>query len=213
MALDVIGAGFGRTGTMSLKLALEQLGFNKCYHMVEVFQNPADAQVWLDATLGKPVDWEALFTGYRAAVDWPPCHFWREYADMYAEAKVILSVRSAESWFESASQTIFRAMDMELKDDTPAEVRAQREMARALVVEKTFGGSVADAEHCKRIFEEHNARVQGSIPAERLLVFEAGQGWEPLCAFLGVPVPDTPYPKSNTRDEFLAHFADRVKSD
>lgn len=206
MSLQVIGAGFGRTGTMSLKLALEQLGFAKCYHMIEVFEHPEHIGTWHDAALGKPVDWDKLYDGYKAAVDWPPCHFWREYAALYPEAKVILTVRSPESWYESASQTIFRGMTMPVPANVPPHMARHREMTRAMIVDGTFGGRLDDAAHCMKVFEEHNLRVRAEIPAERLLVYKAGEGWEPLCEFLGVPVPAIPYPKTNTRDEFLARI-------
>lgn len=211
MTLQVIGAGFGRTGTMSLKLALEQLGYAGCYHMMEVFEHPEHLSVWHDAAIGKTVDWDKLYEGYKAAVDWPACHFWREYAERYPDARVILSVRSAESWYESASQTIFRAMLTELDEAAPAELRSQRDMVRALVVDATFGGSLDDPEHCMQVFRDHNARVQAAIPAERLLVYQAGDGWQPLCDFLGVAVPETPYPRTNTRDEFIARIMARAK--
>ncbi len=203
MALDVIGAGFGRTGTLSLKHALEQLGFAKCHHMMEVFANPAQAGQFLAAAQGREIDWEALFDGYRAMVDWPGCHFWTELMAQYPAAKVILSVRSPESWYASASETIFRAMNMSGSGPVPPEVATQRAMAREIVVNQTFGGRLDDRAHCIRIYEEHVARVQREVPAGRLLVFEAAQGWGPLCDFLGVPEPTTPYPRINTRDEFL----------
>ena len=203
MALQVIGAGFGRTGTLSLKHALEQLGFSKCHHMMEVFANPGQAAQFLAAAQGRAVDWDALFDGYRAMVDWPGCHFWKELMAHYPAAKVILSVRSPESWYASASETIFRAMNMSAGTQVPPEVASQREMAREIVVNQTFGGRLDDREYCIRIYEEHVARVQREVPPGRLLVFEAAQGWAPLCGFLGVPEPATPYPRINTRDEFL----------
>ena len=207
MALEIIGAGFGRTGTLSLKHALEQLGFDKCHHMMEVFSNPDQAPQFLAAAQGKPVDWDRVFTGYKAMVDWPGCHFWRELMAHYPRAKVILSVRSPESWYASASETIFRAMNMMTTGEVPPALKAQRDMAREIVVNQTFGGRLDDPEHCIRIYEANVQRVQQEVPAGRLLVFEAAQGWAPLCAFLGVPVPATEYPRINTRDEFLQRMS------
>ena len=207
MALDIIGAGFGRTGTLSLKHALEQLGFDKCHHMMEVFSNPDQAPQFLAAAQGKPVDWDDLFTGYRAMVDWPGCHFWRELMAHYPRAKVILSVRSAESWYASASETIFRAMSMMSGGAVPPAIAVQREMAREIVVNQTFGGRIDDRDHCISVYEAHIQRVQHDVPAGRLLMFEAAQGWAPLCSFLGVPVPSTDYPRVNTRDDFLQRMS------
>jgi len=198
MSLDVIGAGFGRTGTLSLKLALEELGFVKCHHMIEVFQNPDQAPVFQTAARGETVDWSALYEGYRATVDWPGCYFWRELAEAFPQAKVILSTRDPHSWFKSASETIFQAMNMETDDPAIGGVTA---MARELVFERTFGGDISEA-HAVEVFNAHLAEVKRNIPAERLLVFKAKQGWGPLCAFLGVEVPDKPYPRTNSTEEF-----------
>ena len=115
MPLSVIGAGFGRTGTMSLKLALDQLGFGPCYHMTEVFKNPKASGYWEAAADGKPIDWEEVFAGYRSTVDWPGATFYKQLADAYPEAKVILTERDAEAWFESTQATIF---SLHFRDDT-----------------------------------------------------------------------------------------------
>src|SRR5690606_21852220 len=138
MSLSVIGAGFGRTGTLSLKLALEQLGFAPCHHMTEVFANPDQAATWLAAARGEAVDWDSLLEGYKASVDWPSCHFWRELAAHYPDAKVILSTRDPRRWYESISNTIFPAMKAAASDEEP--VRSVMAMASYLVAEKTFGG-------------------------------------------------------------------------
>ena len=210
MALEVIGAGFGRTGTLSLKHALEQLGFVKCHHMLEVFENPGQAVMFRDAGRGLAVDWNTVFRGYRAMVDWPGSFFWRELADFYPQAKVLLSVRDADEWYESAAATIFRAMkSMTAGATLPPDIAAQREMAFELIVRRTFGGSVEDRANCIRAYRDNIANVQATIAPERLLVFEAKQGWEPLCRFLGVPMPATEYPRVNGRDEFLQRLATR----
>lgn len=200
MALKVVGAGFGRTGTLSMKLALEMLGVGPCYHMVEVFKNPHHAEIWSAAADG-PVDWESIFAGYQSTVDWPSTFFWRELANHYSDAKVILTVRSTESWLNSMHQTILRVMQGEPPEGVDI-AKAQHQMARKLVLERTFGGKADDDAHLASVYERHNEEVRRSIPADRLLVFEAKQGWEPLCKFLGVPVPDAPYPKVNSAEEF-----------
>jgi hypothetical protein len=139
MGLKVIGSGLGRTGTLSLKLALEQLGFGPCHHMIEVFMHPESVPLWVAAGAGKP-DWDAVFDGYQAVVDYPGCAFWRELIDY---------------------------------------------------------------------FKRHDAAVRAAVPKDRLLVFEAVQGWEPLCGFLGVPVPDTPFPRENSRADFQTRIRER----
>ncbi len=203
--LDVIGAGFGRTGTLSLKHALERLGFERCYHMAEVAGNAGHVPVWRAALRAEPVDWEALFTGYRAAVDWPVCHFWRELADRYPEARLILTVRDPESWYDSARDTIFRSMREGLASGDP-ELVERLEMVVELVRDRTFCGDLDDRANAIRVLREHEARVRAEAPPERLLVYGVGQGWAPLCAFLDRPVPDEPFPRVNTREEFFSRW-------
>ncbi len=139
MALSVIGAGFGRTGTLSLRIALDRLGLSPCYHMLEVFEHPEHIEVWERAAAGERVDWEGLFRGYRSAVDWPVCAFYRELAKRCPEAKVILTVRDPERWYQSATETIFPIMTGSPAGDDPVAL-AQARMAREIIVEQTFGG-------------------------------------------------------------------------
>jgi hypothetical protein len=197
MPLKVIGAGFGRTGTMSLKLALEQLGFGPCYHMVEIFPKPEAPDLWVAAANGKP-DWDTIFSGYQSAVDWPVAHFWRELMDYYPDAKIILSLRDAEKWFASTQATIFSPAMLGASALPPAfgEIIAKTAFA-------DIGGDPHNHDACIAAFNAHNARVKAVVPASRLLVYEAAQGWAPLCAFLGVPIPDAPYPRENTTDTFV----------
>lgn len=202
MPLDVLGAGFGRTGTLSLKLALEKLGCGPCYHMLEVMAHPEHSPIWSAACDGDLVDWEALFAGYRSAVDWPACRFWRELAETFPEAKIILSVRDPERWYQSAFATIFRAMSTSLPPDAPESNRVHRSMARKLVLEQTFGGRFEDRGYAISVYERHNREVQRTFSSSRLLVHEPTQGWAPLCEFLGKPLPGEPYPRVNTTEEF-----------
>lgn len=204
MALKVIGAGFGRTGTLSLKAALEQLGYAKCHHMLEVFTSQKQSHLWKAIGEGAKPDWDEVFDGFQASVDFPSCIFYRELAEKYPDAKVVLSVRSAESWFKSASETIFAVGKVTpgwLRLVVPHVGRIFR-MHELLIRDRTFGGKQDDPTHAKAVFERHNAEVKSAIPADRLLVFEAKQGWAPLCAFLGVPVPETPFPNVNDTAEF-----------
>ncbi|MDX1648263.1 MAG: sulfotransferase [Myxococcota bacterium] len=209
MALAVVGAGFGRTGTLSLKGALETLGLGPCYHMTEVFAHPEHVAVWRDATEGRPVDWDALFAGYGACVDWPACAFWRELAWRWPEAKVILTVRDPQRWYESVAKTIHLVMQRELPDDAPEPVRAHLAMVRRLIEEETFDGRFEDRDHAIAVYEAHNRAVREAVPPERLLVYEVAEGWEPLCRFLDRPVPAEPFPRVNSTDEFRERFLAR----
>jgi hypothetical protein len=200
MALKVIGAGLGRTGTLSLKFALEQIGFGPCYHMTEVMLNPEAPAHWVRAANGDP-NWETTFNGFIATVDFPGCTFWRELAEFYPEAKVLLSVRDPEKWFESTQETIFSEGAQKMLSQTPLREFIEK------TTWKLFGDRLHDREFMVEAFKRHNAEVERTIPPNRLLVYEASQGWEPLCKFLNVPVPDTPFPRVNSRDEMKAMMA------
>ena len=204
MALKVIGSGLGRTGTMSLKLALEQIGFGACHHMVEVFMHPESVPLWIAAGEGQP-DWNAIFSGYQSVVDYPGCKFWRELMDYYPDAKVIHTLRDPERWFESTQATIFAPRASAL--DAPPPMRAFFNMVLG-----DFGDRLHDRDYMIERFKRHTEEVLAAVPKDRLLVFEASQGWAPLCAFLGVPVPETPYPRENSREDFQARAAGAVSS-
>jgi hypothetical protein len=195
--LRVVGAGVGRTGTLSLKVALERLLGGRCYHMAEVFAHPEHTPVWHEATRGKLPDWHELLRGYRASVDWPGAAFWPELTQAFPDALVLLSVRDAESWWQSAHATIFPGMDR-----ASVEWRA---MASALF-EARFTAQLEDREACIAAFERHNAAVRAAIPRSRLLEWRAGDGWAPLCEALGVPVPDEPFPHTNSTEQWLARM-------
>jgi len=200
MPLKVIGVGLGRTGTMSLKLALEQIGFASCYHMAELLMNTARVPLWVAAADGKP-DWEAVFEGYSATTDYPGCIWWRELASAYPKAKVILTLRDPEKWFESTQATIFsEAMSARVKDSPVAPLFEK-------TMWKQFGDRIHDRAFMIEHFERHNAAVKAAIPKNRLLVYEVSEGWEPLCEFLAVDVPNAPFPKVNSREELQARMA------
>lgn len=204
MTLKVIGTGFGRTGTLSLKAALEQLGVGPCYHMMEVFPRPAHVSVWAAAARGEAVDWDRLFDGFNSTVDWPSTAFWRELLVRYPDAKVVHTERPAEAWWKSFSQTIKEV----IVEDAPPPMRAWTDMVSSIVRVRTFGGDMEQA-NALRVYAAHNAEVKCTVPRERLLDFDVAQGWEPLCTFLGVPVPATPFPKTNTTEDFRARAAAR----
>ncbi len=200
MALSVIGAGFGRTGTASLKIALEQLGFGPCHHMEEVLKHPAQLPYWQDAAARRAVDWEAAFAGYSSAVDWPSAHYWRELAAFYPAAKVILTRRPEEAWWNSFSQTIKVVIDQRATIPAP-HVRACMEMGAEVVEGQTFGGSM-DKVSALSAYHRRTEEVRAAIPAGRLLVFDVAQGWGPLCRFLGVAEPAGAFPRTNSVDAF-----------
>lgn len=207
--LEVIGAGFGRTGTFSLKAALETLGFGPCHHMLGLLERPEEIPLWREAAQGGPTDWDEMFRGYRSSVDFPGACFWRELVERNPEAKIILTVRDPQRWYDSAAATIHRAA----MDPSPAPtqiIKDMKVMSREVVWDGLFGGRFTDPEHAKRVFTEHNEAVRREVRPDRLLVFEIAQGWEPLCAFLGVPVPDVPFPRSNDKDEFDALLREHV---
>ena len=212
MTIEVIGAGFGRTGTLSLKFALETLGFEKCYHMMEVMLNEGHVAQWRQAAQDEKVDWHDLYRGYRATVDWPSASFWRELRFVYPDAKVILTLRDSERWYTSVMNTIWKLSSTALET---GESRGDQEMIeRALmghevIWDGVFGGRMEDKNHVIDCFERHNEEVIDSVPQEQLLVYRPGDGWEPLCEFLQKPVPETDYPRVNSTEEFLGIWKKR----
>jgi len=199
--LEVIGAGLSRTGTMSLKLALERLGFGPCYHMHEVGLRPEHAARWLEAAAGATVDWTSLLGGYSAAVDAPTSHFWRQLSATFPAAKVILTVRDAAAWYQSVRSTIYELARDPDRFAAPG-VRAQLELARTITFEGAFGGRFEDEQHALTVFTAHNDAVRESLTGDRLLVFDVAAGWGPLCRFLARPIPEGPFPRRNGRAEF-----------
>ena len=200
MTMQVIGSGFGRTATASLKIALEKLLGRPCYHMSEVLGRAGHVDLWLEAAAGKPV-WDRIFEGYAATVDFPAANYWRELAAFYPDAKVVHSVRDTERWVQSTQETIFSKTMQDFQEGTK-----WGRMAKA-TIDDHLGGDLHDVDALRVAFEKHTAAVKAAFGPDRLLVFEAKQGWEPLCEFLDVPVPDGPYPYVNSKDEFDNVFA------
>jgi hypothetical protein len=198
MTLKVIGAGEGRTGTMSIKLALETLGFGPCHHMSEVIIHPESAKLWLAAIDGEP-DWDTIYAEYSSAVDAPTCIFWRELAAFYPDAKIILSLRDAESWFESGQATILGSQVHRSFDGSPLEDFFRK------IVPLNYGladrTQTQDRDFMIAYFHRHNEAVRNTISKDRLLIYDVRDGWDPLCRFLDVPVPDAPFPHANTRED------------
>jgi len=199
MTMHVIGVGVGRTGTYSLKLALDRLGLGPCHHMEEVLHNqPVQVPLWTAAVAGQP-DWEAIYDGYESAVDWPTAGFFRELAAAYPSAKFVLTLRSPERWAESFSQTIYKLMAE--RDRAPEDMQAWLDMAVGVIDKTGFPGGL-DTAGLMTAFTAHNEAVKAAIPADRLLIYQVKDGWGPLCAFLGKTAPGEPFPRSNDRGEF-----------
>ena len=198
MELAVVGAGVGRTGTHSLKLALEQLLNGPCHHMIEILGDPGQVPAWIDAVEGRPVDWSAMLARYRAIVDWPGSAFWRELSAAYPDALVLLSVRDPEAWYRSASNTIFMTFE-----HLPPEVAPWMEAVRKLLHDR-FTDDFDDPTAMMDAFGRHNDAVRAEVPAGCLLEWTLGDGWEPICERLGLPVPAEPFPVTNTTNEFRA---------
>jgi hypothetical protein len=202
MPLEIIGPGFGRTGTNSLKIALEQLGFGPCHHMFEVRDHPEQLPNWTAAAQGEAVDWDDVFRGYRSQVDFPGARYWRELEHHFPKARVILSVRDPDAWFDSVQATIAPFLAARGTHPSP-HVNAIAEMGHQTVEVQIFDDRLSDRDYATRIFKKHIAEVQSEIPADRLLTFDLRDGWKPLCDFLGVEAPDVPFPKTNSSKAFV----------
>lgn len=214
--LDVIGVGLGRTGTSSLKTALERLGFGPCHHMKELIEHPELIPVWQRLAAGERPDWEEVFRGYRSTTDWPAVSFWRDLIRAYPEAKVILTVRDPERWYASVRNSIYRSAEHPDDPDVVAATRAmphladQQALVRDLIWDGDFDGRFEDQAYATSVFEQHAAAVREEVPPERLLVLDVRDGWAPLCDFLGVAVPDEPFPHENDSAEFNRRIRERA---
>lgn len=198
--LRVVGAGLPRTATRSLKGALELLLGGRCYHMAEVFEHLEDVPTWRAAARGDEVDWRSFPPDSVAAVDWPASAFWRELADAHPDAVIVLSTRNgAAKWWESADETIFPV----LRNPVEPQHEEWLQMCNELLT-REIGPEWDDAERAQAFYERHNEQVRREAPAGRLLEWRATDGWEPLCKALELPVPDEPFPRVNTREEWRA---------
>ena len=202
MTLSVIGAGFGRTGTESMKRALEHLDFGPCHHMKEVIPRPQQVRLWRAIARGETPDWEAVFEGFNSAIDWPSAFFWRELAEFYPHAKILLTLRSADSWYASMEKTILQAIG---PGNDPESIGVK------LIGERVFAGRF-DRAHVIAVYEKNTADVQTAFGEDRLLTYHIGDGWESLCRFLGTPVPKVPFPRSNAAEDFHRSIAELKKN-
>lgn len=204
MGLNIIGAGFGRTGTWSLKQAIEILGLGPCHHMYELRRSARQIALWQSIAAGGPADWDVVFNGFFAQVDWPAAAYWRQITAHYPQAKVILTHRNPEAWHDSMLQTIVPAATIGAEQDPDANGRAGSAIIRKLVLEGIFDGRITDRAFALNRFAQHRQEVIETVPPDRLLVFDVRQGWAPLCAFLNCPIPETPFPSGNSVSEFRA---------
>lgn len=188
----------GRTGTLSLKLALERLLGGRCHHMVEIIGDPPQAAGWTDAIDGREVDWTEVLSGYVAQVDWPGASFWREISAANPDALVVLSTRDPEAWYRSASNTIFQPIA------SPPGLEEWFGTAMPKLFEERFCADRENPRLMMDAFERHNAEVRADVPEERLLEWTVSDGWEPICERLGVPVPDEAFPVTNSTSETRA---------
>lgn len=201
--VKVIGAGFPRTGTSSLKAALERLDFGPCYHMFELLRHPHQVDLWQRMDAGEPVGWNQVFDGYHSALDWPASYFWRELAHAYPEARVILTVRDPHRWYASITRPLIRGFPRQAETGSPPDPLSPLATLHPLlrrIADETFGPATPLPEEAQAIaaFQRHTAEVQRGLTAARLLTFDVSQGWEPLCEFLGVdPPPGEPFPHLN----------------
>jgi hypothetical protein len=210
--VNVIGAGLGRTGTLSLKKALEVLSLGPCYHMIEVIGNK-EPKKWTEFSHGRK-NTELLHhvlgeAGYQSTCDFPSCTYWKEQLELYPDAKVVLTVRDPEKWYKSCCDTIFKMQPNHPQCSIgvktcqwlglPAPGFSQ--MLNQTVEHDFFHGDLRK-ENVLKCYKDHIADVVANCPKEKLLVFEVSQGWAPLCEFLEVPIPDQPFPNVNDTKEF-----------
>lgn len=180
-----------------MREALNILGFGPCHHMLEVHAHEEQELEWRALARGAAPDWDRLFAGYRSCVDWPSAYYWRELIDVYPKARVILTYRSPESWWASFGRTIVEFI---------AKCEDPDHLAVTVVRNRVFGGEPDNREKAIALYEANVKAVKETVPADRLLVYELGTGWEPLCAHLNVRVPDRPFPSRNSADQFRERF-------
>ncbi len=213
MSLKVIGAGFPRTGTNSLKIALEKLGYGKAYHYKDLVNNPDDLQYWKTLQDTATTDWDKVYKGYQASVDFPCYPWYKEHLKQYPDAKVILSTRPFEEWYESAKSTIYVAgpktliQKVQLKkrlllDNRMRKVMACRKFVKNYLWQVQFQGKFEDKEFVKGIWNAHHDGVQNYVAPDQLLIYNLNQGWKPLCDFLGTKIPTDPIPHLNKKEDF-----------
>jgi Sulfotransferase domain len=209
--VKVIGAGFGRTGTMSLKAALERLGANPCFHMIDIIRDPSNLHYWQAAAEGEKVDWKEALAGWEGSVDWPGCTFYKEHMETWPDAPVLLSVRDPESWYKSVANSIHAAKEMAMRgeleppEENPPSPEVMQ-MINGLIWNGTFHGRFEEKDYALKVFDDHIEEVKRTVPPERLVIYEIKQGWGPLAEMMGVDVPDEEFPHLNDTESFRQMF-------
>jgi hypothetical protein len=222
MSIKIIGAGFPRTGTTTLKRSLEMLGYEKCYHMKELLTKPEMLPHWLSMENTGTMDWDTLYKGYSASVDLPAYPYYKEHLERYPDAKIILTVRPFESWYKSVHSTIWQAGPQNLAQKLQMmgrmafnprlrKVISCIKFVRRHLWDQQFQGRFEDKAFVEKIFHQHIEGVKADVPAEKLLVYDVRDGWEPLCQFLDLPIPTEALPHLNKRENFKTMLAELMK--
>ena len=222
MSIKIIGAGFPRTGTTTLKRCLETLGYNHVYHMKELLVNPERLHYWKQLSETGDTDWENLYEGYDATVDFPGYPWYKEHMKQYPDAKVILTVRDFEAWYKSVDNTVYRAgpqtpfekikmMGKLLINPRARNVVKCIKFFKGVFFAKELQGKFLDKEYAKQVWENHISDVKAYVPQEKLLVYDVRDGWGPICKFLGVPEPAEPLPHLNKKENFKAMLPELMK--
>ena len=211
--MKVIGVGFGRTGTWSLKHALDKIGAGPCFHMLDLIRNPDMVKPWHDAAIKGQPDWDAMFEGFESTIDWPGCSFWEELIEVYPDAKVLLNVRDFDGWFKSFNNTIYAVRKAAMAGEMPEDANRPQpspelwEVIGHLVYEHDLEGKVDDPDALRKLYNDRIETIKQRVPAERLTIFELGKdGWETLADMCGVEAPTTEFPHLHDTDEFRAEF-------
>ena len=201
--IKVIGAGFGRTGTHSLATALEILGFRPCYHMLELQRNPNHINFWSKVLEKQNADWQEFFQPHNSTVEWPAVSFLSQILAAFPEAKLVLTLRDPDDWYESAADTIFDALEISLHNPNPDQ-QDQARFARRLILRRVFSNKYKDNDFVLGIYKRQISSAIEQVPREPLLLYCISEGWESLCAFMEIEPPGKPLPWVNKRAEFMA---------
>lgn len=222
MSIKIIGAGLPRTGTNTLKQSLETLGYVKTYHMKELLVNPEDLHHWLSLERGESPDWDTLYDGFQATVDFPAYPWYKEHMERYPDAKVIMTVRPFEGWYKSVystiwtagPQNIFEKLGMLVKllfNPRLRKVIKSIKLAKRMIFAKHLEGKFEDKAFAEKVFNQHMENVKAHVPPEKLLIYDVRDGWGPLCEFLGKPVPQEELPHLNKKENFKSMLADLMQ--
>ncbi len=222
MAIKIIGAGLPRTGTNTLKESLERLGYKKTYHMKELLVHPENLHYWLTLKETGTTNWDELYKGYQATVDFPAYPWYKEHMKQYPDAKVILTVRPFEKWYTSVYSTIWKAgpqtfpekigmLSKLLFNPRLRSVIKCVKFSKAMIFGAHLQGKFEDKDFAEKVFNKHIEDVKVYVPADKLLVYDVSDGWGPLCKFLGVPEPNEPLPHLNKKENFKEMLGELMK--